>query len=164
MRAALYRRNARRLYFSETINVQLKEGYTGHQRSESTMAYCPECLTEYSEGSPECIDCHVPLTPGVPPPRHAAGVAPEPNLELETVRIFRGATCALDAELARNVLAEEGIECILPGEGAAEILPGVDLVQLMVRKEEAARAGEILESFLDNAPTLPDQPDDTPGE
>ena len=28
------------------------------------MPYCPECLTEYREGSVECMDCGVPLGPG----------------------------------------------------------------------------------------------------
>lgn len=127
------------------------------------MAYCPECLAEYSEGSPECIDCHVPLKPGAPP-LETAGIPPEPNLELVTVHTFSGATGALDAELAKNVLETQGITCVLPGEGHAEILPGVDIVQLMVRKSDVARAKEVLESYFDNPPALSSEPEPVPGE
>jgi len=128
------------------------------------MAYCPECLTEYAEGSPECIDCHVALKAGAPPALGAPGMPPEPNLELVTVRTFSGPTSALDAELAKNILAAEGIGCVLPGEGSAEVLPGVDLVKLMVRKEDATRAAETLESFFDNPPAALAEPEPEPGE
>ena len=127
------------------------------------MAYCPECLAEYSEGSPECIDCHVPLKAGAPPPE-PAGAPPEPNLELVTVHTFSGATGALDAELAKNVLETQGITCVLPGEGHAEILPGVDIVQLKVRKSDAERAKEVLESYFDNPPEIVSEPEPVPGE
>jgi len=116
------------------------------------MAYCPKCLIEYVEGSSECIDCHVPLEAGSPPPPPDAVKELEltPDVELTMVRTFSGATGAMDAELAQNILQTQGIPCILPGEGHAELFPGVDIVQLLVRKEDAQRAGEILKSYLDN--------------
>lgn len=109
------------------------------------MAYCPECLTEYREGSAECIDCHLPLQPGAPPTIERPEFAPDSRLV--SVRSFHGPTASMDAELARNVLKEEGIPCALPGDTGPEVIPGIDVVQLLVREEDAARAEEILKAF-----------------
>ena len=111
------------------------------------MAYCPQCLTEYREGASDCIDCGVPLATGAPPeagPQHG-----EPAAKLVRLRTFSGPTAQLDADLARNILATQGIECVLPGEQMAETLPGVDMVQLLVREDDAEEAGAILKSYLD---------------
>jgi hypothetical protein len=109
------------------------------------MAYCPECLTEYREGVAECIDCRVPLRPGAPPA--IAGPEFAPDTRLVSVRSFRGPTASMEAELARNVLKEEGIPSALPGDTGAEVIPGIDVVQLLVREEDAARADAILKAF-----------------
>ena len=114
------------------------------------MAYCPQCLTEYEEGSPECIDCHVALAPG-PLPKEAEESTDTPA-KLARVRTFSGPTAHMDAILAKNILEAEGIPSLLPGEFSAEALPGVDMVQLLVREEDATEAAEILESFLDHPP------------
>ena len=112
------------------------------------MAYCPQCLTEYREDAPECMDCRVPLQPGPPPP---PAIEPdEPKVDLVRVRTFSGPTASMDAQLAQNILQSEGISSAVPGETSTEILPGVDAVQLLVRAEDAAEAAEILEGFLDN--------------
>jgi hypothetical protein len=55
----------------------------------------------------------------------------------------------MDANLAKNLLQAEGIPSVLPGEFSAEALPGIDVVQLLVREEDLQEATEILESFLD---------------
>jgi len=109
------------------------------------MAYCPECLAEYREEAAECIDCRVPLQPGAPP----ATARPEfaRDISLVSVRSFHGPTASMDAELARNVLKEEGIPSALPGNTGAEVIPGIDVMQLLVREEDAARAEEILQAF-----------------
>lgn len=127
------------------------------------MAYCPKCLTEYREEATECIDCHGPLRQGVLPaveqPRF------DSDAKLVAVRTFRGPTASMEAELARNVLKEEGILCALPGDTGAEVIPGIDLVHLVVREEDAARAEQILEAFENaNAELLesdsPESPED----
>lgn len=130
------------------------------------MAYCPKCFTEYEENSTECIDCHLPLKPGSPPAPVAMAnqAAEEPDVELVKIRTFSGPTAALDAELAKNILEAEGISCALPGEGHAEMLPGIDVVQLMVREEDAKRSAEILVSFLDKPPILSPADGPTPVE
>ena len=130
------------------------------------MAYCPECLIEYTEGTPECIDCRVPLNAG---PRPADRVAVKdlelsPDTELVRIRTFSGPTGAIDAELASNILQTQGIACVLPGEGHAEMFPGIDTVQLLVRQEDAERAAEVLKSFLDNPEGLPAEDGPTPAE
>ncbi len=114
------------------------------------MPYCPECLTEYVEGAVNCSDCGVALRPGLPPARPSGD---SPEVKLVRVRTFRGPTAQLDADLARNLLEEEGIPCVLPGQSSAEVLPGIDVVQLLVRKEDAEEAVEILKSYLDSPGT-----------
>ena len=80
----------------------------------------------------------------------------ESKMHLVPVRIFSGNTARLDAELARGLLAQEGIECEIPGEVAADTFPFLD-VQLLVREEDAERAAQFLESALAAAPPEEDQ-------
>lgn len=121
------------------------------------MAYCPKCLAEYGESTKECSTCHLPLEAGAPPAEAVGELDIPPDAELVRVRTFSGPTASLDAELARNILQTQGIACALPGEGHAEMLPGIDVVQLLVRKEDAARAEEILKSYLDNPESFSDE-------
>jgi Putative prokaryotic signal transducing protein len=115
------------------------------------MAYCPQCLTEYADGSPECIDCGAPLQPG-PPPQSAQlpEDLQEPEVRLVKVRSFGGPAGNVSAEVAKNILEASGLRSIVRGEFSGETLPGVDAVDLLVRAEDAAQAAELLESFLDN--------------
>jgi hypothetical protein len=110
------------------------------------MSYCPNCFTEYREGTSECMDCHVALEKGSPPEQHQGGYA-EPKLV--RIRTFSGPTALMQADLAKNLLQEQGLLSFVPGETSAEILPGVDVVQLWVREEDAERAADILQSYLD---------------
>jgi hypothetical protein len=116
------------------------------------MAYCPQCLTEYVEGTAECADCRVPLAAGPAPPRMGEG---EPEEQLVTVRTFRGPTSQMEADLACNILETQGIDCAVRGETSAEILPGVEVVQLLVRQEDAEHADEILTGYLESGPIEP---------
>jgi hypothetical protein len=125
------------------------------------MSYCPQCLTEYLEGTTECMDCHVPLQPGTAPER--AQGHPEPEPKLVRVRAFSGPTAVMQADLARNLLEQQGIMSFVPGEVSAEILPGVDLVQLWVREEDGERAAEVLRSYLDDVDRS-EAGSDNPGE
>jgi hypothetical protein len=111
------------------------------------MAYCPQCLTEYREAATECMDCRVALVPGAPPT--AGRASDEPNAKLVRLRMFSGPTARLDADLARNILAAQGIPAEHTGGQMAEMLPGVDAVQLLVREQDAVEAAEILKSYLD---------------
>lgn len=72
------------------------------------------------------------------------------------VRAFSGATASLDAQLAKGILTERGIPSVVPNRFGAEVLPGVDLVQLLVPEDDADEAAQILQDFLDSA--SPDGP------
>ena len=117
------------------------------------MPYCQNCLTEYVEGTKTCDDCGMELLPGSPPerpsgttpPTHSAGSG---DSKLVTVRVFSGATALLDADVARNILQSQGIPALVPGETSAELLPVLDVL-LLVREEDAGRASQILQDYLD---------------
>jgi putative signal transducing protein/zinc ribbon protein len=121
------------------------------------MAHCSKCGVEYSEGTAACAKCGAPLLPGQLPAM-AATEKPRSG-QTQCVRVFRGPTAQMEADLAKNVLIEEGIPCVLPGEEMASVLPGVDLVQLWVRQEDADEAMEILKDFFDSPqPFASDEP------
>lgn len=111
------------------------------------MSYCPDCFTEYVEGTAECMDCKVTLEPGSPPVRSSEET---PDVKLVRIRTFSGPTAQLEADLARNMLQEQGMPSFLPGETSAVMLPGADVLQLRVRQKDAERADEILKAFLDS--------------
>jgi Putative prokaryotic signal transducing protein len=114
------------------------------------MAYCPQCMTEYMEGSPECIDCHVALQPGPPPSKPPA---PELLREAKLVRVhvFSGGTAVMQAELARSWLESEGIPCVVSGESSVAMLPVLD-VPLFVSREDEEKARRILREYLESEP------------
>jgi hypothetical protein len=112
------------------------------------MAYCPDCLTEYQEGTAECMDCHVPLRPGTPLPAAGPKNNPEPKLHLVRLRTFYGPTAQLQVTLAKNLLETQGIPCMSPGE--EEPILGIDALQIWVRNEDAEQAAEILKAYLDS--------------
>jgi len=66
------------------------------------------------------------------------------------VRAFSGATASMDAQVARGILMERGIFSVVPNKFGADVLPGVDVVQLLVREEDGGEAAQILEDFLDH--------------
>jgi Putative prokaryotic signal transducing protein len=82
---------------------------------------------------------------------------PVPSTFQKMVRVrgFAGPTANTDAELAKGILDNQGIPAVVSGAQAAEIVPGVDTVQLLVHEEDAAEASELLESFLDNPSRTP---------
>ena len=113
------------------------------------MPYCPNCLTEYVEGTSACEDCGAALAPGSPPQAPPQTEGPDSgDSRLVTVRIFTGATALLDADVARNILQSQGIPSFVPGETSLELLPMLD-VPLMVREEDAEHAARILRDYLD---------------
>ena len=116
------------------------------------MPYCPQCLTEHVEGSNECVGCHVALRAGAPPERTLESAeSGASDVKLVRVRTFTSPTAYMYAELAKGILEAEGIPCVLPGLFSATAYLGVDVVQLLVRKEDAIAAVEILENFFDHS-------------
>ena len=148
-------------------------GHYSFSRGRFTvMPYCPNCLTEYIQGTSECEDCKIQLLAGSPPEdqseadadsghgkafggwfRSLVGAGPEDeNQEVKIVRLrtFSGGTASLDASLARNLLRASGIRSVLEGETSAEILPVLE-VSLLVREDEADRAADILSNYFDKS-------------
>ena len=71
------------------------------------------------------------------------------------LRTFSGPTAKTAAELAKGILQNQEIPCVIAGGQPADVLPGVDVVQLLVREEDALEAAELLESFIDNPSQTP---------
>jgi len=76
---------------------------------------------------------------------------PEPKLV--RLRGFSGPRARFDAELAKNILEAQGIRCLLPGQVTAEMLPGVDSLELLVCEEDEEHAAEVLKGYLDSPGT-----------
>jgi Putative prokaryotic signal transducing protein len=124
------------------------------------MPYCPHCFIEYVEGTTQCEDCGAVLLPGSPPEAPPAlDLSGEKDVKLIPVRVFTGGTAQMDAEVAQSILGSQRIPCVLSGEGSAELIPVLD-VQLLVREEDAVRAGHVLRDYLDTVtPTGTEDPD-----
>jgi len=119
------------------------------------MPYCPNCMTEYVQGTTKCEDCGAALEPGSPPespPRPPSARADDSKLV--PVRVFTGPTALLDAEVARNILQTQGIPSLVPGETSVELLPVLD-VSLLVREQDAEHAASILRDYLDTEAASP---------
>ena len=134
----------------QIIVVGANKVYTGYGGVFPAMPYCPNCLTEYVQGTTTCEDCGAALAPGsppqAPPPTQNAGFG---DSKLVTVRVFSGPTALLDADVARNILQSQGIPSFVPGEISAELLPVLD-VSLLVREEDAEQASRILRDYLES--------------
>lgn len=140
-------------FSSYTCSKRSASAYTEGGGLGSVVAYCPKCLVEYAEGSPECIDCHVALRSGERPIQAAEDEesrAPR-DVKLVTVRVFSGHAAPMEAELAKNWLESEGIPCVLAGENSAAMLPVLD-VPLLVREEDAEEAARILKEYAESDP------------
>ena len=96
-----------------------------------------------------CEDCGTRLLSGSPPPRPIEPGEPDrlPEAKLVAVRTFDGLNSSFEANLAQNLLRENGIPSTLSGDLATGPFPGFPIV-LLVREEDATRAAHVLEDFL----------------
>ena len=69
--------------------------------------------------------------------------------ELPTRQDLSGVQSLLERALGSYGFHMFAYLSFVPGETSAEILPGIDLVQLWVREEDTDRASEVLRSYLD---------------
>lgn len=114
------------------------------------MASCPKCGNELPDAAAPCPACGAEIEPsGSQEEKSGAHASTADNQRLVAVRSFSGPRAALDADMAKSFLEAEGIPCMLPGEGSASVLPGVNVLNLLVREEDVAQAAEILKSLLD---------------
>ncbi len=102
--------------------------------------FCPRCGAEYREGFTMCADCGIALV-------HDEPAEPAEEVEYieyeEIVRTFNPA----DVAVIRSVLDGEGITYFFKGESFLLVRPLVEPAALMVKKDEAARARDLLEGL-----------------
>ncbi len=77
-------------------------------------------------------------------------MAGDPNVELVEVFTAQG---EMDAQMIRSMLESDGIESMLSGESVrlthGITVDGLGVVKILVRKEDEARAREVIAVFLD---------------
>ncbi len=107
------------------------------------MPFCPECRSEYLEGTETCEDCGVDLV--------AQLVEPGPDARdgaLVEVWYTHG---EMDAQLIRSLLESNGISSMFSGESLrlthGFTIDGLAEVRILVREADAPRAREIIGSM-----------------
>jgi hypothetical protein len=102
--------------------------------------FCPNCLSEYEEGSTWCDECDVELVEG-----GEAEIEYLPLLEVTDVDLFARVTGDLeDAGVAWFVQSEESLG-LLPRDGRPEPgLPGERVATIYVDKVRLARARDLV--------------------
>jgi Putative prokaryotic signal transducing protein len=98
--------------------------------------FCPECKAEYREGIAVCSDCKVPLVAELPEEAEPAFVDFE-----EVLRTYNPA----DIAFIKSLLAGENITYLFQGEFFNQMEGPVVPARLLVRKDQAALAKEILQ-------------------
>lgn len=109
--------------------------------------FCPECRTEYREGFTVCADCGTALVPELPPEPPAE--IPSEGADFEEVLGYMDEGIVA---IVKSLLDEEEIDYYIAGEFS---IPRGPDQRLMVRKDQAERAKEILED-LDTDEEEPD--------
>jgi hypothetical protein len=100
--------------------------------------FCPKCRAEYREGFYVCGDCNVELVEELPP---------EPNPEyIEYVEVL-GTYNPADIALIKSILDSENITYYFLGEQFTYVRPWADPARLMVEKDEAEDARELLKDL-----------------
>jgi len=99
--------------------------------------FCPKCKSEYRMGFTVCTDCDVPLVEELPP---------ESKLEPEYIEFeeILGTYNPADVAIIKSILDGDSITYYLLGENFMYVRPLADPVRLMVKKEQAQRARELL--------------------
>jgi len=113
--------------------------------------FCPRCKAEYSEGFTKCSDCHIPLVPELGPASDDRPAYVEYEEVLSTYNPF-------DIAMIKSLLDEEEIRYFFQGEQFSYVRPLADPVRLMVAKEHAKAAREILKDLtISFGPSSPDK-------
>ena len=116
--------------------------------------FCPRCRAEYSEGFINCSDCHAPLVPELGPEPDDRPVYVEYEEVLSTHNPF-------DIAMIKSLLDAEEIRYFFQGEQFSYVRPLADPVRLMVAKENAEEAREILKDLtISFGPSGPGRPEE----
>jgi ribosomal protein S16 len=97
--------------------------------------FCPKCRTEYREGFNVCVDCNSDLVDELPPEE-----VPEFTEYVEVLGTYNPA----DVALIKSILDAENITYYFNAEHFMYVRPLGEQVRLMVKKDEAEKAKEIL--------------------
>jgi len=96
--------------------------------------FCPQCRREYREGFYTCKGCGISLVAELPPEP-----VPE-SFEFQEVLVFLGPS---DVAMIKSLLDSEGVAYYFKGESPYSD----DFPRLMVRKDQADEARQILEGL-----------------
>jgi len=101
--------------------------------------FCPKCRTEYREGFSVCADCDSDLVDELPPEEE-----PEEQPEFTDYVEVMGTYNPADVALIKSILDAENITYYFNAEHFMNVEPLAETVRLMVKKDEAEKAKEIL--------------------
>jgi hypothetical protein len=106
------------------------------------MPFCPDCKAEYLESENVCEDCGISLVEALS--------EEDDEEEVELAEVW----CApneIEAQMIKALLEGNRIKCILSGETLrlthGIMVDGLAEVKIIVRADEAGRAGEIIEEY-----------------
>ncbi len=114
--------------------------------------FCPQCRTEYREGFDTCTDCGVALVSELPPE------LPPEYLEFEEILISLNPG---DVAMIKSLLESEGITYYFRGESSYPFAPPT---RLMVQKDRADEAREILDGLETSEDVTPEDSGSDDGE
>jgi hypothetical protein len=103
--------------------------------------FCPQCRSEYIEGITECAECQVALVEELPL---------EEIPEYDELVVIRTYVTEDEVELAKSLLAANGIEATLASDTAAG-LAFAGGVRLLVHKDDVEKAEELFKD-LESSP------------
>lgn len=106
--------------------------------------FCPKCRAEYKEGVKECGQCEVSLVAVLPEKAKQAPRGEQRDLDfVSVVRTFN----PQDIAIIRSILDDSGIEYYIQGENGIAVRPLVDPANVLVVKEQADDAAELLKDL-----------------
>lgn len=100
--------------------------------------FCPICKAEYRDGFFTCADCHVDLVADLPP---------EPEPEFVEFEEILSTYNPADIAVIKSLLEAEAITYFFKGEHFLYLRPLADPTRLMIRKDQASDARNILKDM-----------------
>ena len=105
------------------------------------MAYCPECGAEFGGGIRRCPECRIDLLVELE----------DPNLyetQVEDLVLVKESTSHEEAQRIRDLLARNGILCVVESGVNNESNVRMDASQVLVNPKDATRSDELIRTLL----------------